>query len=377
MSTQSTVAQEQHFLSTVALKVMTPLAGERTLQAAYYILRGRKANQTLQDVYLYTLYPYYRMFPRLSKEEWDKIISTLLQEGFIRQLSEKGGNSKQSFEVTGAGMTFAEEHAAQYRLDTWLAPFTEAALSDNLEVFWKRLHLIVQTFSQMLADDLAFLPVVTEKSVQQWVKGLIGDATVRNLWKEGLRDELLCLWGPLPVDVQELLVVQLSGASQVGKTLGQLAQVRRVPATYLTLQYRYGLAVSMQRLTQESDCFPLLSKLTVHTEKIDTRLSESGARTYALLKRGYGKEEIARMRKIKESTVEDHLVEIALRCEEWDLSAYLSQQEAGKVVDASMQLGTSRLRLIKDYLGESVSYLQIRLALARRQGGKKVEQLTE
>jgi uncharacterized protein YpbB len=100
MNSRNTVAQEQDFLRVVALNVMIPLANERTLQAAYYILRGRKANQTVQDVHLYNLYPYYRMFPRFSKEDWDKIVSTLLQDGFVRQEAGDGEKRKPTFAVT-------------------------------------------------------------------------------------------------------------------------------------------------------------------------------------------------------------------------------------------------------------------------------------
>ncbi|WP_432776937.1 helix-turn-helix domain-containing protein [Brevibacillus gelatini] len=368
MNNQNSVAEDLELLCAVALNAMIPLANERTLQSAYYILRGRKANQTLQDVHLYSLYPYYRMFPRFSKEDWDKIVATLFQNGHVQQREGEGASAKPTFLVTEKGKQAAQEAYEKYRLAIWFAPFTQFDLAARIETFWQRLHLLVQTVSQMLGKDLGFTPVVTDKSVQLWVKQQVQFPEARIVWMNGLREELYHLWEPLEPDVQKLLVAQLSGISQVGKTLGQLAKQQQVARVYLTLLFRYGLAASIQRLMKEAQKFPLLSQLVSQENRLDPRLSNSAARTYAMVQRGLTKAEIATRRNMKESTVEDHLVEIALRCPEWDESAYLPPETRSVIVAASEKLQTSRLRLIKDHVGPGVSYLQIRLALARRQG---------
>ncbi|MGN7468903.1 helix-turn-helix domain-containing protein [Brevibacillus sp. SAFN-007a] len=368
MNSQNSVAEERELLSKVALNAMIPLANERTLQAAYHILRGRKANQTLQDVHLYNLYPYYRMFPAFSKEDWDKIVATLLQQEYLQQQEGDGTSPKPTFRVTAKGKQAAREAYEKYRFAVWFSPFTQFDLAVRIEPFWQRLHLLVQTVSHMLGNDLGFTPVVTDKSVQLWVKEQLQRQEARALWMDGLSAELYQLWGPLAPEVQKLLVAQLSGKAQVGKTLGQLAKQEQVPRVYLTLLFRYGLAASIQRLMKEAQAFPLLSRLVTRENKLDPRLSDSAARTYAMVQRGLSKTEIASRRKMKESTVEDHLVEIALRCPEWDESAYLSPETRRLIIAASEELQTSRLRLIKEQVGAAVSYLQIRLALARRQG---------
>ncbi|MED4581452.1 helix-turn-helix domain-containing protein [Brevibacillus choshinensis] len=366
MNNRSITAQDVN--CAVALNALIPLASERTLQAAFYILRGRKANQTLQDVHLYNLYPYYRMFPRFSKEDWDKIVSTLLQNGLIEHLEVTATNGKPSFTVTEKGREQAKEWRSRYLLDQWLAPFTDSGMAERVELFWHRLHLVVQTISQLLAEDMGFMPVVSDKKIQQWVKAQVSSPMDRSQWKQQLGEELYLLWSPLPQEVQTLLVGQLSGAAQVGKTLSQLSMQQNESTTYLLLTFRYGLAQSIQRLQAEAESFPYLSRLVFQKDKLDQRLTESAARTYSLIQRGLGIKQIASTRKVKESTVEDHLAEIALRCPEWDYTAYLDPELGDRIVQTSELLHTSRLRLIKDQLGADVSYLQIRLALARRQG---------
>jgi uncharacterized protein YpbB len=299
---------------------------------------------------LYHLYPYYRRFPRISKEEWEKIVSTLLQDGFVTRLAEAGTNGKTSFAVTERGRRQAQQWQSHYQLSQWLAPFTESGMAAKIELFWQRLHLVVQTVSQLLAGDLGFLPAVSDKKIQQWVKAQLAGPLERTRWKQQLAEELYLLWAPLPKEVQAVLAGQLSGAAQVGKTLSQLAMQRREEAAYLHVLFRYGVAHSIRRLQGEAESFPLLSRLVVADDRLDPRLTESAARTYALIQRGWGVEQIASA------------------CPEWDCSSYLEPKLAASIIQTSERLQTSRLRLIKDHLGASVSYLQIRLALARRQG---------
>lgn len=369
MNSLNSAAEEQDLLCAIALNAMLPLANERTLQSAYYILRGRKANQTLQDVHLYSLYPYYRMFSRFPREDWEKIVLTLFQRGWIFPAQPTGTNSKPTFLVSDKGIQYAQQSYEKYRFDVWFAPFTQSDLAERIEPFWSRLHLMVQTISQMKQADLSFIPVVSDKFAQRFVKAQLSESNSRSLWKEKMADELFHLWEPLDDEVQELLFNQLSGAGQVGKTIGQIAGTRKMSRGYLLLQFRYGLAASISRLLSESDLFPLLSKLVLESHKLDPRLTESAARTYAFLQIGMQKEAIAARRQMKVSTIEDHLVEIALRCPEWDDTGYVPSDLAQRIVETSEQLETSRLRVIKDHLGNAVSYLQIRLALARREGG--------
>lgn len=370
MNSQNVGAQEQDFLLAVALNAMIPLANERTLQAAYYILRGRRANQTLQDVHLYSLYPYYRMFPQLSKENWDKIVSILLQRELVVVIEATDTSRKPSFYVTAGGLEYAQKQFDKYELQQWYSPFTQASLSYRIEPFWQRLHLLVQTISHMAVGSMKFIPVVTDRKIQQWVKNRLGNVHVRAGWKKHLTDELYALWNPLPKQVQKLMVAQLSGAVQIGKTIGQIAVQQKLPVSYLHLLFRYGLVSSIEKLQREKEMFPYLHTLVQvqASEEGDSRLSESAAKTYALVRRGYSKADIARLRSIKVSTVEDHLVEMALRCQEWDCSDYLQADLAAAIYQASVKLGTNRLRVIKDHMGDNVSYLQIRLALAKRQG---------
>ncbi|USG63551.1 helix-turn-helix domain-containing protein [Brevibacillus ruminantium] len=366
MSSPTLNEREWTFVCTLVLGGFMPLAHERTVQSLYYILRGRKANQTLQDVHLYSLYPYYRLFPRLLKEDWAKIVEKLQADELFISIPATGDRKKPSFYVTDKGKQVASEGAERFCLPDWFAPFTSADIPEKLEVFWLRLHLLVQTVSYLLKKDLSFQPVVQEKRVQQWVKQRLADRRERERWEEGLSAELFHCLSTLPESVQEIIIRLFSGVSQSGQTLTQLGRERQEASSYIHVQHRFGLARVLHLLREKPEQFPLLSALLEDDRSNDPRLTESASQTYMLVKRGTSIEEIAKRRGIKPSTVEDHLVEIALRCPEWSCSDYLAPQLAEQIVELSNHLGTSRLRLIKDRIGANVSYLQIRLALAKR-----------
>jgi uncharacterized protein YpbB len=361
--------KEDEFLQILTLSGMRPLAGERTLQAFYYILRGRKANQTYQDVHMFRLHPYYRLFPQLQKERWEEIVGILFHKNLIQ--AQQMDARKTSFIFTEQGEKELAAGRNRYRLEEWFAPFYRIPEAVRMiPVFWLKMHLMVQTVSFLLADNSNFYPLVQDKQVQTWVKQQLRGQSNRKAWLDGLSGELYTLLDTLPAEIQLLIVRQFAGANQTACTVQQLAYLTNQPPSLILVKWRYGLAAIMEKLLVDGEeRFPLLSRLMSGGKEQAPRLSKSAQETYRLLVRNLGLEEIARLRKITRNTVEDHLVEIALQCPDWDTSPYLSKADQETILAVSDALRTRRLRLIKDRLGDQYTFLQIRLALAKKEGG--------
>lgn len=355
--------------TSVLLGGLMPLAGERTPQSLYYILVGRKANQTIQDVHHYRLHPYYRLFPGFLRERWQDFVTYFLQQGWMEQQRTDRPNNQGTFRITPAGEQMWRQGWQRYQLADWLAPLDGLAYAERQELFWMRLHLLVQTISQLAHGQPAFYPVVQRKETQEWVKRLFRRPELRrHLSASQLYHELLTVLTPYDTHLQWLLVEQLSGANQVGRTLEQLASQLAEPLPLVKIKVKYVLTCMLRHVLAEAQQFPLLSALAAAESGRDPRLSASAAETYRLLKQGLGIEQIVRRRKLKVGTIEDHLVEIALRCPEWEPTPYLTEAQKQHILMISRRAGTKRLRVIKDLLGEAYSYLQIRLALARERG---------
>ncbi len=359
-------AEEKQFLQALTLRGLTPLAGERTRQSFYYVLKGRKSNQTYQDTHIYSLFPYYRLFPSISREQWEEILFDLQTNQFILPNEGAGERAQQSFVITQRGSQLAEEWEKKYEFARWFEPFTSISLPADIELFWMRLHLLVQTVSHLLVNQLDFFPVVSSKQVQNWVKQELHQKEQRARWMNGLGQELYRVLQGYPVALQRLVMDQLSGASQVGHTLHQIALREQEPPLFTRIKFRYMLASLYQSLrNREVSDTPLLKRLCIPSEQNHLPISVSAYQTYQWLKREKDIETIAKSRGLRRGTIEDHLVEIALHCPDWDHSHYLSVQAKEEIIQACLQLGTKRLRVLREFLQDKYTYLQLRLALAQ------------
>lgn len=359
--------QENLFLQIVALNGMKPLAKERTLQSFFHVLRGRKANQTLQDVHLFRLYPYYRLFPHFPREQWEEIVQLLVGQDLIRK--QELDQKKTTFFLTQKGEELCRDGREHYQLNEWLELFHHHTwVSEHFVAFWLRIHLTVQTISHLLIEETSFYPLVQDRQIQQFIKLQLQNREMRKRWLDGLFAELYCLLADLPEDVQPLLVKQWAGAAQTGLTIQQLAYQEHLPSSYIRMKWRYGVARMMIQAREKAEEFPLLAALLPEQENEGLQMSKSARETYRLLQRNLSLEEIARIRGITRNTVEDHLVDIALHCQDWDASRFLAEEEKKQILEACARLDTRRLRLIKEELDDRFTYLQIRLALASGEG---------
>ncbi|WP_176560164.1 helix-turn-helix domain-containing protein [Brevibacillus dissolubilis] len=371
-------AREHLFLHTIILDGLRPLQGERTTNSLFHILRGRRANQTYQDVHMYKLHHYYRMFPAFSRERWDAIVKNLVEQNFVQIVPFRHNANKWTFSITPLGEKAWEEGRGQFALDQWKPRLNGISYAQPVRLFWMRLHLMAQTISHLLYQELAFSPIVQDKGVQQWVKQQLSMPGHRDQWMNQLFDELFSIvnkWEPF---LQELFILQLSGARQAGLTVNQLAYRLDQPPSLIGVYMQAALTDMYRQLTESGERdhqhpYPLLASMcTDHApaQSSGGRLSQSANATYRMIQQGLTPEEIVSLRRLKLSTVEDHLVEMALYCPQWDMSGYITEEQLQRVAAVSQELGTGRLRLIKDALGDGYSYLQIRLALARQGGGK-------
>ena len=73
-------------------------------------------------------------------------------------------------------------------------------------------------------------------------------------------------------------------------------------------------------------------------------------------------ESIAAVRKLKMSTIEDHIIEMAMNDERFPITHFVSEEQIRSVVSKSEELGTKRLKLLKNEF-ESLSYFELRLIL--------------
>ena len=96
-------------------------------------------------------------------------------------------------------------------------------------------------------------------------------------------------------------------------------------------------------------------------------LTKSTKKTNELLKKGYTIEEIAEFRNLKTSTIEDHIVEIALNSDNFSIDDFVNKQNEKNILDAAHQIKSKQLKKIK-IIVPAAKYFEIRLVLAKHEG---------
>lgn len=344
-------------LSSILLKIISQMDGERTIYAGYHLLRGKRSGQTLQDVEYYGIKAFFGILPKLSVAQFEESVTQLENAGWIWKngdalvfITEKGRN------IVERLPTF-QFNGWDYRGGEW--------------IFYERLSLVVQTVSQFKAGEKSFMPVQREQTIQDFVKVIIAKEPIRDPQfarkiadelKRGIRQSEMS-------DMQKMILThRLSGFRMSGWTWDQLAdQMKRNP-----FDLRLLFIESLHRLLAvilTSNEFPFLQKVATNV-KVSSYLTDSSKKTKHFFERGMSLEAIAEARNLKRSTIEDHFVEMSINDPQFPLTQFVTEENIATVIAKANEIGTRRLRILKSEFN-ALSYFQLRLILGARSGGHR------
>ncbi|WKA53383.1 helix-turn-helix domain-containing protein [Planococcus shixiaomingii] len=328
------------------IAIMKAVNRERTVSSPFHLIKGKKSGQTIQDIGYYGLYPYFAVMPQLDKQAYDQAVAGLFARGLLRQ-------NDAVIDLTDLAIT---SQTPETSLNGWKYRGNEA-------LFLNRLSLIVQTFSHISQKVNIFDPVINSEDIQSWVKTYLRkhnfrDPSVPSEFKNQLLSSLEETM--VPEKHKMILMQRLSGLGYSGLTWEQIAAGYGNTPLDVQLNLIETLHAWMQVIEQNR--YPLLSALMEGVIQ-QSSLTESAQRTEKLFARGFSLEQIAELRQLKTSTIEDHFVELAMNDPYFNYSSFMSEEAFQAIVGLSRDQQTKRLRDIKEKLPE-VTYFQIRLALA-------------
>ncbi|WP_022792295.1 helix-turn-helix domain-containing protein [Marinococcus halotolerans] len=342
------------FQEAMILIALKRLRGERTDASAYHLLTGKRSSQTITDAKWFQSKDLFGAVPALDKPHFESITASFYRRGWL----EAGG-------VPGAEASAAispwEKIVEEAGFDGW-------TYRDTGRQFWRRVALLIQTLSHLYQQKKQFVPIIQDVQAQQWVKRKLAawgpeKYTVMNRLYEEMAD---CLHELKEVQAF-ILAYKLTGAETLGKTTEQIALLQDMEKD--EIEYLFHGAV--HTLIKKAENQPG----TVLHECLDTggnpQLTVTAEKTLDFINKGLSLDGIARARRLKKSTIEDHFVEIAGEIEEFSIDHLVppDQQEAIRRVAAS--LDTFKLKALKEQLDDDATYFAIRLTLAK--GGKKSE----
>lgn len=321
------------------------LHGERSAQGVFHILRGKRSGQTLQDVEYYQVKSFYSLVPNMQAQDFQRVVHRMLDNGFLRV-------EDQLVYVTEKG----EQEYVDYgwRFNGWDYRGKERE-------FVKRLALLVQTLSNVGNGENMFMPIQKELHIQQFVKGFLQKQSssfsklatmlyeeLEQAMRETHLTELQCT----------ILSYRLTGYGLTAYTWEQLSDQLQLPTTSIQLLFLESLHIILDFIFHHKELL-VLKSLAVGC-RVDTYLTHSAERTKKLFEHGYAIEQIASLRNLKLSTIEDHFVEMAANITDFPFRNFVSSEQITLVWNHIDRLQTKRLRILKEQCDE-LTYFQLRL----------------
>lgn len=336
------------------LTVQQKLQRERSISACFYILQGNASIQTIQDTKLYRLHRFFGIYKSLRKKRYVAIIDDLVKEQYLIKQEETN-----HYLLTDK----AKQHLILHNANTLYLNGEKYHSYDQLYLL--RLTLLIQVWTNSHKSHFTFIPVVENKEVEQWVK------TLYRQTKHDINEHLQVLYGELyTIFTQveetdaEIFIAQFSGYETIGQTTSQLAHTYQKSKEDIYLITKNIVHFMLKEIEMKREKYPLLSMITTGLKKTE-ELTASTTRTKRLLDKGLTPAEIAKIRRLKLNTIYDHLVEMAIKQNEFPLTAYVNPSDIEQIRHVIEGLHTYKLKTIKAAVSEEISYFQIRLVLAR------------
>ncbi|AGT32565.1 Rrf2 family transcriptional regulator [Geobacillus genomosp. 3] len=326
--------------------------GERTLAAVYHLFSGKKSAQTLQDSRWFRLEPFFGTWKNVTMAE----LETAVRELTERRLAAPGGN--RTYRLTEAGKQWLDgrEMSLPRHLNGW-------RYHDIDRLFWQRLSLVGQTLSNLVYGR-RFTPICRDERTLEWVKQYLLANGSRQTLTASFYEELIRLLEAVSEEEATVFTLRLTSAARIGWTAEQIAAYLQTDALYVQFQFRNVLHYMMTEA--EAGRAPLMAELMAGLAPV--QLTQSARKTYEWLQKGKTVEEIAKFRRLKRSTVEDHIVEIAANVPGFSIAPFVADGKAVSIQAAARALGTRKLKDIREALGGAASYFEIRLVLAKEVG---------
>lgn len=344
-------------LEEIVLFLIDRYNGERTIQGITYLLKGKQSAQIIQDSHFYHVTSFFGVYHFLTHQNMQDIVNGLKQYRFINQIE----SSNDLYRVNESGQAYLLNQKLQFQK---FKHINGLKFNNIQKIFWKRFSLFFQTISNINSGNKYFKAVQQELDIQEWVKDeILNFIGSKELLLNEIHTELYKILKQLKEEDAQIFVRRLTGANSYGMTLVQIASEEKKNEETIYLQSIDILHHILSILIDSKSNFPLMSNFIkgLYSENI----TNTSIETKRLFKEGKTIKEIASIRKLKVSTIEDHIVECVLSDATLPISQFINEDEFHLIKTKINELNTRKLKVIKEALMNKVSYFQIRITLAR------------
>ncbi|MCH1624785.1 helix-turn-helix domain-containing protein [Fredinandcohnia sp. SECRCQ15] len=347
-----------NYRSLIILYCLQKLNGERSIFGAFHLLVGKKSSQTISDGQLYQLAHLFGTLNHLTREQVEESADFLLKNTFIYEIDP----NSYKYSLTNKGENILADILDQKPLPKELNGWK---YFDKSSLFWKRLSLLTQVLSNLVYTNKDYVTIQQDEELLEWVKHFLATQKLNraDLAIKLYNECLLCLEQVTELEAS-IFVMRLTSSNKIGYTIEQVSAFYGEDETWFHLLFINSLHSILAYIEENTLDFSILSLLVVTHNDMLT-LTSSTRKTYHFLLQGKTIEEIASIRKLKKNTIEDHVVEITYNVPNFSIKPYVSKKHELKIITSLQQIDTKQLRLLKESVGDGITYFEIRLVLAK------------
>lgn len=271
-----------------------------TLRQMELIAEGKRTPSTLFTAEKNQLQALFLSSLSLSKSEWVDRMKKLSDLGWLTQ--EEG-----RYQITPSGQQSKEAFILNYPLLNCTLEMSDAL---TRKAFWHWFIFVTQILSEFSYGNKGYIPYISDRLTQNRIKKWLAEQgfpqkPLAFMWA----DEIKAFLETLPDELGTFIVNQMIGHNYEGMTKRQTAEKHGMTS----LEVLLTTEILMDRLSlffEESD---LLKSLwdTVH-KSCHYGLSDSAYRSMTFLMNGSSIHRTAAIRKLKENTVKEHVLEAVL-----------------------------------------------------------------
>ncbi|KRN02563.1 hypothetical protein FD13_GL001786 [Levilactobacillus senmaizukei DSM 21775 = NBRC 103853] len=267
----------------------------RRVRAIENLLRGRRTVSTLYWGQRYQLLPLLNLAKQLDRGALDAAAQQVVHQGLA------------TWDINQERLVLTPAGLSKQRADHYFVPQTaDCWPTIDLIAVRQRILLAVQVASQFSHQAGHYLPLTTDMATRQFVRHWFHQVKNDQLGPQVLTALMTSLDKLDPV-VATVMTAQFTGYQQAGQTLGQLALAYQRTEWEIQLMQFEGLAQIMGDAKEPTNPFnSLLQPLW------QTPVSRSAQITLNTVKQGQTLAQIAGERRVKVSTVREHLLEAAI-----------------------------------------------------------------
>lgn len=268
------------------------------VSSLFQLLIGKRTSSVLTFGFFNNLLNHFGLFPKLKEVRFYELINELVNCGYIEKV-EPG-----MFKITQQGVAFVADNPVN--IENVNGVKYSSISNDYLEL----LFFATQIISEYSFKNSHYMPLIDtnyrQYKMKQW---FLRNKKNVNALPNDFYQEWLSLISEMPENVAEpiQMINLLSGNNQIGQTFNQVFNGKNANDITIYLKKVNISHYVVRTIESQEQKYPLF--FDIYKEMNTFTGNHSARESYSLSKQGQSVEKIMGIRKLKRSTVVEHLIE--------------------------------------------------------------------